>query len=86
MAHLPPQSRGTDCAGRRADKLRSWWLSPVGRMLPPRNRRRRYIALLMCRVAGKCWQHQPRRAPAASRSKARDDLLQQFADALRRLL
>ena len=30
IAHLPPQSRGTDDAGKRADKPRSWWLRPVG--------------------------------------------------------
>ena len=30
IAHLPQQSRGTDDAGRRGDRPRSWWLSPVG--------------------------------------------------------
>jgi hypothetical protein len=30
MVQLPPQSRETDDAGRRGDRPRSWWVSPVG--------------------------------------------------------
>jgi hypothetical protein len=30
IAHLPPQSRGTDDPRGRGDTPRSWWLSPVG--------------------------------------------------------
>ena len=30
IAHLPPHSRGTHDVGRRDDRPRPWWLSPVG--------------------------------------------------------